>query len=169
VNTDYIAFNENDLEYEIRNTPVKFVKEYGEDGNRETLKEIHDIRAKREYRPYYSDIGNLKVKSRSKCNSTYYYEVKFIVDRTEITPYLDSTALKLNYKEYGKENVNFNLNSKMLETRRTVKKMLFFDKDKEWKVLKLLSLNDKIYDHIFGKGFQKCVENKSETTEYLPY
>jgi len=76
-----------------------------------------------------------------------------------MTPYMDSTALKLNYKDYGKENVSFNPNSKFLQIRQFISNVLVFDKDKRWMLLGLekyyiQSLNDN-----YGKGFYECVHS----------
>lgn len=61
----------------------------------------------------FSDVGDLRIQDINKCNSTHFYNVKHIIDKTQMTPYLDSIALELNYKSYGKENVNFDSNSKI--------------------------------------------------------
>jgi len=169
VNRDYIAFNENDIEYEYKNTPIKYLKEYGEEGFRKKLQEIYELRKEREYPIIFDDIGSLKTQDINKCNSTYFYKVKYVVDKAEITPYLDSTALELNYKSYGKENVSFNPNSKILQIRLEKESILVYDRDNVWKMLDYKNIDDEIYDRLFGKGFSKCVESKVENSKYLPY
>ena len=169
VNADYIAFNENDVEYEFNNTPVKYLKGYGEEGFRKKLQKTYESRKKRKYPLLFDDIGDLRTQDINKCNSTYFYKVKYIVDKAEMTPYLDSIALERNYKSYGKENVNFNPNSKILQTRLRKESILILDKDKIWKILNFTDFDNELYDRLFGKGFSKCVKSKVDNSEYLPY
>ena len=169
VNKEYIAFNDNDIEYEYDNAPVKYLKEYGEEGFRKELQQIYELRKEREYPIIFSDIGDLKVQDLNKCNSTYFYKVKYRVDKAQMTPYLDSTALELNYKNYGKKNVSFNPNSKILQTRINKESILIFDKDKIWKILSFTDFDSKLFDRLFGKGFSECLKSKVENSEYLPY
>ena len=56
VNSSYIAFNENDIEYSFNNTPVKYVKDYGEEGYRKKLQRFYESRKKNEYPPLFSDV-----------------------------------------------------------------------------------------------------------------
>jgi hypothetical protein len=169
VNADYIAFNENDVEYEFNNTPVKYLKGYGEEGFRKKLQKTYESRKKSKYPPLFDDIGDLRTQEINKCNSTYFYKVKYIVDKAQMTPYLDSIALELNCKHYGKENVNFNQNSKILQTRLKKEGILIFDKDKVWKLLNYKSFDEQSYDIYFGKGFSECVKKKVDNSDYLPY
>lgn len=169
VNKEYIAFNKNDFEYEYDNTPIKYLKEYGEEGFRKKLQEIYESRKESEFPIMFNDIGELKIQDINKCNSTYFYKVKYIVDKTQMTPYLDSTALELNYKNYGKENVNFNPSSKILQTRLQEERILIFDKDKVWKILTFKDFDSQLYDRLFGKGFSECLKSKVGNSEYLPY
>ncbi|MCT4697515.1 hypothetical protein, partial [Tenacibaculum haliotis] len=127
INKDYNAFNDGNVEYEMKNTIKKYLKEYGKDGFRKMIKKRYSNRGNH---PYFN-VGSIKIQDRNKCNSTYFYNTKYTVDKSEITPYIDSTALKLNYKEYGRENVNFNPNSKILQIRMEKKGILIFDKDRE--------------------------------------
>lgn len=112
INADYSAFNEGNIDYELQNIPKKYVKEYGEKGLKEKL---HRIYSNRTNPLNFGEIGELRIQERNKCNSIYYYKTKFTVDKIEFTPYLDETVLERNYKSYGKENVSFNSNSKMLQ------------------------------------------------------
>tara|TARA_B100000949_G_scaffold227326_1_gene233605 strand:- start:580 stop:1185 length:606 start_codon:yes stop_codon:yes gene_type:complete len=169
INEDYIAFNENDIEYEYDNTPVKYLKEYGEEGFRKKLQKTYDSKKNTKYPVIFNDIGELKVQEIDKCNSTYFYKVKYTIDKSQMTPYLDSIALDRNYKSYGKENVNFNPNSKILQTRLRKESILIFDKDKVWKLLTYKDFDEKLYDRLFGKGFSDCVKSKVHDSEYLPY
>jgi len=169
VNKEYIAFNKNDTEYEYHNTPVKYLKEYGEKGFRKKLQKIYELRKKSKYPIMFNDIGDLKIQDINKCKSTYFYKVKYIVDKAQMTPFLDSIALELNYKNYGKENVNFNPNSKILHTRLHKESILIFDKDKVWKILSFTDFDNRLYDRLFGKGFSKCLKSKVNNSEYLPY
>ena len=169
INADYIAFNENDVEYEFKNTPVKHLKGYGEEGFKKKLQKTYESRKKSKYPPLFDDIGDFKTQDINKCNSTYFYKVKYIVDKVQMTPYLDSTALELNYKDYGKENVNFNPNSKILQTRIRKESILIYDKDKVWKFFNYEGFDKQSYDRYFGKGFSKCVKKKVDNSEYLPY
>ncbi|MFD0975442.1 hypothetical protein [Salinimicrobium gaetbulicola] len=169
INSNYTAFNENDVEYEFGNKPVKYLKEYGEEGVREKLQEIYKLRKTRKYPILYDEIGDLRIQDINKCNSTYFYKVKYIVDKAQMTPYLDSTALERNYKSYGKDNVSFNPNSKILETRITKENILVLDKDKVWKLLDFKDFDEQLYDRFFGKGFSKCLKTKVKESDYLPY
>jgi hypothetical protein len=169
VNANYIALNENEIEYEFNNTPLKFIKEYGEEGFRKKLQEIYESRKESEYPPFYNDIGDLRMQNINKCNSTYFYKVKYIIDKVQTTPYLDSTALEHNYKSYGKENVHFNPNLKILETRLRKEGLLILDKDNNWKFLLFEDFDEKMYDRIYGKGFSECVKSKVKTSDYLSY
>ena len=169
VNENYIAFNENNIEYEFKNTPVKYLKDYGEKGYRKKLDEFYELRKENDYPPLFSDVNAVRMQDINKCNSTYFYKVKYIVDKTQMTPYLDSTALELNYKIYGKENVTFHPNSKFLQTRLRNESILIFDKDKVWKLLEYKNLDEQMYDTYFGKGFSKCVKSKVDNSDYLPY
>lgn len=169
VNANYIALSENDIEYEFNNTPLKFIKEYGEEGFRKRLQELYESRKESEYPPYYNDIGDLRIQDINKCNSTYFYKVKYIIDKVQTTPYLDSIALELNYKIYGKENVHFNPNLKILETRLRKEGLLILDKDNNWKFLLFEDFDEKMYDRIYGKEFSECVKSKVKTSDYLSY
>jgi hypothetical protein len=169
LNNKYIASNENDYEYEFNNIPVKFLKEYGEDVLKKKLQKTYETRKKDEYPTNFGNIGELKIQAQNKCRSTYFYKVKYIIDKAEMTPYLDSTALELNYKIYGKENVNFNSNSKILETRQREENIIIFDKDKMWKLMPFEAFDEKMYDRIFGKGFSKCLKSKVSNSDYLQY
>jgi hypothetical protein len=169
VNADYIAFNENDFNYEFNNTPVKYVKGYGEEGFKNKLQKIHESRKKNKFPPLFNDIGDLRTQDINKCNSSYFYKVKYIIDKAQMTPYIDSIALELNYKSYGKDNVSFNPNSKILQIRLKKESILIFDKDKTWKLLNYKSFDEQSYDIYFGKGFSKCVKKKVDNSDYLPY
>ncbi len=169
VNKKYIAFNKNDMEYEYNNIPVKYLKEYGEDGFRKKLLKISESKKKNKYPIIFNEIGDLKVQDINKCNSTYFYKVKYLVDKAQMTPYLDSTALERNYKSYGKENVYFNPNSNILQTRLRKESILIYDKDKVWKLFNYEGFYKQSYDRYFGKGFSKCVKTKVDNSEYLPY
>lgn len=166
INTHYTASNEGNVEYFYKNTPAKFIKEYGEDGLRKKLHEMYDNKENPEF---FNEIGELSVQDRKKCNSTYYYKVKYIVDRAQHTPYLDSTALKLNQKEYGIEHVNFNTNSKILQVRENKETILLFDKKiKEWIFLDYNS-DLKYLDRYFGNGFSDCIQTNVNNTNYISY
>ena len=153
VNKEYIAFNEDDIEYNYYNTPVKYLTEYGEEGFRKKLQKTYESRKKSKYPVLFNDIGELRVQDINKCNSTYFYKVKYIVDKAQITPYMDSIALERNYKSYGKENVSFNPNSKILQTRLRKESILILDKDKVWKLLNFTDFDNQLYDRLFGKDF----------------
>ena len=169
VNRNYIAFNENDVEYEYANTPVKYLKEYGKEGFREKLEKIAESRSENKYPVVYDDIGSLRIQEISKCNSTYFYKVEYVVDKAQITPYLDSIALERNFKRYGQKNVSFNPNSKILQIRLEQESILIYDKDNHWKMLNYNLNNNKLFDRLFGEGFSKCMHLKVENSEYLPY
>ncbi len=169
VNADYIAFNENDMEYEFNNAPVKYIKGYGEEGFKKKLQKTYESRKKNKFPPLFNDIGDLSMQEINKCNSTYFYKVKYIVDKAQMTPYLDSTALEHNYKSYGKENVNFNPNSKILQIRLWKESLLIFDKDKVWKFFNYEGFDKQSYDLYFGKEFSECVKKKVDNSDYLPY
>ena len=151
INNNYKALSEGNVEYLLRNTPKRALKEYGEKASEIYLHKTYD---NRDNPVYYNDIGQLVVQKRDRCNSYYYYKVDYIVDELQNTPYLDSTALELNQRKYGKEHVNFNPNSKILQIRKSKSKILVFDKDKRWKVLDndIQYLNDN-----YGEGFSDCI------------
>ena len=165
INASYTAHFEGDVEYMIKHTPKKYVEEYGENGLRKKLLKIFND--KRENPPYYNDIGDLKIQDRNKCNSTIFYKVKYLLDKSEFTPYLDSTALELNYKEYGKENVSFLPNVKILQIRMTKEEILILDKDRIWKLLNYDS-NMEYLNRYFGNGFSECIHSKVDSSNYLP-
>ncbi|MFZ2283796.1 MAG: hypothetical protein WAV86_07970 [Lutibacter sp.] len=165
INKDYTAFNDGDVEYEIKNTSKKYLKLRGEDGLRKNLVESY---SNRKNPPYFGKIGDLALQDRKKCNSTYYYYVKYKVNKSEFTPYLDSTALQLNYKIYGKESVYFNSNSKILEVIEKKSRILYLDKDRVWK-LENYSSDMKYLNRYFGKGFSECVHSNVENSEFIPY
>ena len=169
VNLDYTASNENDIEYEFQNTPVKYLKEYGREGFREKLQEIYELRKTSKYPIIFDKIGDLRIQDIDKCNSTYFYKVKYVIDKVQMTPYLDSTALERNYKNYGRNNVNFNPNSDILEIRLTKESILVFDKDKEWKLLDYEDFDEQLYNRLFGTGFSDCLKAKVKESDYLPY
>ena len=158
INRDYTAFNEGDVEYFVNNTPKKSLKKYGKEGYRKKLKKIYN--EKSDYPLEFSEIGDLHVQDRKKCNSSYYYKVKYIVDKTKMTPYMDSTALMLNYKDYGKQNVSFNTNSKFLQIRQFMSKVLVFDKDRRWKLLGYEKYNIQSLNDDYGIGFCECIQKK---------
>lgn len=168
-NAQYVAFNENNIQYDYDNTLSKYIKEYGEEGYRKKLEKINESRINNEHKPIYNDIGDLKIQDLNKCKSTYFYKVKFIVDKAQMTPYLDSIALQNNYKIFGKNNVHFDSKTKILETRLRNEQVLILDRDKKWKVISLKSFEKDFYDRYYGKGFSKCVIGKSENSEYLLY
>ncbi|WP_136482346.1 hypothetical protein [Cognatitamlana onchidii] len=169
VNNKYIALNEKDFEYEYNNLPEKYIMEYGEEGLIKKLQETYELRKKDKFPITYDDIGDFKIQPINKCNSTYFYKVKYIVDKVQMTPYLDSLALERNYKNYGKENVSFNSILKILEVRLYKEDILIFDKDKVWKLLAFKDFDSQLYDRLFRKGFSECVKTKIDNAEYLPY
>lgn len=144
---------EGDIEYLLKNTPSKYLKEFGENNFREKYSKLYD---NRKYPIGYSDIGELTVQDRNKCNSYYYYKASYKVSKSQMTPYLDSTSLKLNENKYGKRNVTFNSNSKILNVTEIKNSLLIFDKDSSWKVL---NLNEKNLDKFYGNGFFNCIVN----------
>ena len=151
INNNYTALFEGDVKHLLKNLPKKYLEEYGKIGIREELSKIYKGRR---YPVGHSNIGELVVQNRNKCNTFNYYIVTYKVSKAQMTPYLDSTALALNQKEYGKENVFFNPNSKILHVTEYKTSILIFDKDKKWKVLDL----DKEYlDRYYG-GFSKCLK-----------
>jgi len=166
INANYTAFHEGNVEFMLKNKPKKGLKEYGESRYRKMLLDVFN--GKRKNPPHFSDIGDLKIQDRNKCNRTYFYKVKYLIDKTQHTPYLDSIALKLNYKEYGKENVNFLPKVKILQIREKKKQILLFDKGKKWILLEYNS-NMKNLNRYYGEGFSKCIKSKVESSEYLPY
>lgn len=165
INEDYTAFNDGNVEYELKNTPKEYIKEYGANGLKEKFHRIYENRTNQ---PYFSDIGELRIQDRSKCNSTYYYKVKYTVDKVQMTPYLDSIALKFNENEHGKENVDFNSNSKLLQIRQKKEKLLVYDKDKNWKLLNYNS-NMQYLNRYFGKEFSECIQLKVKNSNYITY
>tara|TARA_R110002033_G_C3791729_1_gene230381 strand:+ start:23 stop:646 length:624 start_codon:yes stop_codon:yes gene_type:complete len=166
INTHYTASNEGNVEYFYENTPAKFIKEYGKDG---LIKKLHEMYDDQENPEFFNEIGELSVQERNKCNSTYYYKVKYIVDRSQHTPYLDSTALKLNQKKYGIEHVNFNPNSKILQVRENKETILLFDKKiKKWIFLEYNS-DMKYLDRYFGNGFSDCIQTNVNSSTYISY
>ncbi len=87
-----------------------------------------------------------------------YYIVKYGVHKSELTPHIDSIALRLNYKKYGKENVFFNPNSKKLEVIEKKFEILYLDKDRVWKIVNYSS-DMKYLNRYFGKGFSECIKS----------
>jgi hypothetical protein len=166
INARYTAFHEGDIEYMLENLPKKGLQEYGEDGYRKKLLKVFN--GKRKNIPQFNEIGDLRIQEINKCNSTYFYKVKYLVDKAEYTPYLDSTALELNYKEYGKDNVNFLSNAKILQTRLKEEEILIFDKGKKWILLDYDS-NMEYLDRYYGDGFSECIKVKVDSSNYLPY
>jgi len=166
INASYTAFHEGDVEYMLKNQPKQALKEYGENGYRKNLLKVFN--GKRTNIPQFNDIGELRIQDRNKCNSTYFYKVKYLVDKAEFTPYLDSTALELNYKEYGKENVNFLSNAKILQTRLKKEEILIFDKGRKWILLDYDS-NMEYLNRYYGDGFSECIKSKVDSSNYLPY
>ncbi len=157
INNDNTLLFEGDVEYLMKNTPKKYLREYGKTAYREKLTKIYDNRP---YPVGYSNIGELVIQDRDKCNSFYYYKVTYKVTEVQLTPYLDSTALKRNQKKYGKENVFFNSNIKSLHITGVKNKILIFDKDREWKVL---NLNEEFLDENYGDGFSKCLKPDTQS------
>jgi len=166
INASYTAFHEGDVEYMLKNQPKQALKEYGENGYRKKLLKVFN--GKRKNIPQFNDIGEVRIQDRNKCNSTYFYKVKYLVDKTQYTPYLDSTALELNYKNYGKENVFFHSNSKFLKVREKKERILIFDKDRKWKLYEYYS-NMEYYNRFYGEGFSDCIKSKVDNSDYLPY
>ena len=169
INENYIALSENNIEYEFKNTPVKDIKKYGEEEFREKLEKIFKLRENSKYPISISSVGDLKIQDIHKCNSTYFYNVRYLLDISQFTPYLDSIALERNYKKYGKENVHFLSNAKILETRQKKEAILIFDKDKEWKLLKFSNLDEQMYDTYFGNGFIECIQTEIDDSDYHGY
>ena len=169
INKNYEAFNENDVEYEFNNTPTKLLKEYGEDGYRNKLEQVYELRKNSKNRAHYDKIGALRIQEINNCNSTYFYKAKYTIDKVQVAPYLDSITLERNFQNYGRKNVNFNTNSKMLEIREQKEGLLIFDKDKNWKFITDLNFDEEILNRLYGKEFSKCVKSKVEKSVYLPY
>ncbi len=154
INEKNTAHFEGNIDYMIKNLPVKELKAYGEDGVKSKLSKVFN--SNRKYPISYRDIGELKVLSNGKCGSYPYYNITYRVTKVRMTQYMDSTALALNYKNYGRENVTYNPNSKILHVTEYNEAILIFDKDKNWKVLGF----DKNYIKlIYGKEFANCVES----------
>jgi hypothetical protein len=137
----------------IGNTPSAFYEQRDKESRKKELTKLFE---NSDLKINYSDIKNLVVDSRKKCNIVFYYKIRYEVTRSEFAPYLDSTALSFNYKNYGKENVIFNDSSKILTTSRTEDKILIFDDDKSRKILELTSSH---LDRYYGNGFSQCVKN----------
>lgn len=166
INKHYTASSEGDIEYFFINHPDKFVKEYGENSLREKLHQMYD---NREFPEFYNSIGELNFQERNKCNSTYYYKVKYIVDRTQTTPYLDSTALKRNQEKYGIEHVHFNSNLKILQVRENKESLLLFDKkNKNW-IFFEYNTDMKYLDRYFGNNFSNCLKTNVDSSDYLSF
>ncbi|WP_075342036.1 hypothetical protein [Tenacibaculum agarivorans] len=155
INERYRASFEGDIECLMNNVPIKVLKDLGDKKIREDYKSIYE--EKDEFPVFVSEISELKVNDEGKCESYRFYDVNYKVTKTTKTPYLDSTALKLNYKNYGKENVSFNSDTKILKVNQIQSFMLVLDKDYKWKVVP----NDlKILASSFGDNFSKCIEKK---------
>jgi len=161
INKKNTASFEGDVEYLLKNAPKKYLKDYGESDFREMLTKIYD---NRKYPIGYSDIGELAILDRNKCNSFYYYKITYKVTKAQMTPYLDSTALKLNQDTYGKKNVIFNSNSKILHVTECKTSILIFDKDRKWKILDLDK--EKSLDKYYGDRFYKCLKTHLVKSKY---
>ncbi len=156
VNENNRASFEGNIEYLLKNMPKKYLKEFSEKAVREKLIKKYK---NRDYPVAFSQIGELVVKDRNRCNSSYYYEIRYKVTTSRMTPYLDSTALKLNQNNYGKENVTFNPNSKILHITKEKPKFLIFDNDKNWK---LLDIDKESLNKYYGKEFLECTQLSNE-------
>lgn len=155
---DLTAISENDIEYTVNNTPYKYWKSYSKEGIRANLKKNYTIG---EVSVVFGEISGLKVQNKKRCNSFnyyyyYYYYATFFVQEAWYAKYLDSTALEFYYQEYGKNNVNFNSNSKILTIVDTKKKVVIFDKDRKWKVL---IINDEFLGKNYGEDFSDCLKS----------
>jgi len=155
IKEDNIAMSRGDVEYIFDNMPKKYVKEYGKVGLREKLMKIYK---NKNYPLFaYMNIDKLDVHSVDKCNSYYYYKVIYRVTKMQFTPYLDSTALLLNKKIYGPNNVKFDSISNNLYVTRKENKVLIFDKDKKWKIFSIK--NASYLDKYYGVGFFDCINS----------
>ncbi len=153
INIDYEADFQGDIEYMLKSIPVKDIDRNGIERYRKAFKNIYNN--KRKYPVNYSDIGELDVKGNGKCHSYNYYDVTYLVTKSQMTPYIDSSALERNYKKYGKENVYFNKSSKILDITERKHKILVLDKDRVWKIL---SYDIKSLEESFGDKFAKCID-----------
>ncbi|WP_158319150.1 hypothetical protein [Aequorivita sinensis] len=141
-----------DIEYQIKNTPKEYLNKNSISSIREKFDNIYN---NRKFPMGYSNIGELEVQKQGKCNSSSYYKVEYKVTTAQMTPYLDASALEFNYSKYGKENVSFNPNSKILHITKQDTKILIYDSDGEWKIL---NLDKKTLNQYFGNNFFNCIE-----------
>lgn len=154
LNENHEALFKGDIEALLKNIPKRYMIEQGEDNLRKVLvKRYSNVK----YPIRNSEISNLNILDKGKCNSFYYYKVNFISDKSQITPYLDSIALKLNEEKYGREHVSFNPNSKILQIREKKTKILVLDKDKNWKIL---NLDGQSLSENYGEKFWFCIEKE---------
>lgn len=152
INEYYTAMSNGNIDYEINNLPKKYLLDIDVSMVKEKLQKLHN---NREYPKAYSNIGELKITKEGKCNSHYYYKVRYEVKVAQMTPYLDSNALEFNYTKYGKENVSFKDNSKILQITKNDEKILIHDKDKNWKILNIYKESLNTY---FGENFSDCIK-----------
>jgi Fe-S cluster assembly iron-binding protein IscA len=151
INEYNTAMSKDDIDYEISNLPKKYLSNIEISSVKEKIQKIYD---RTEYPKVYSNIGELEILKEGKCNSFYFYKVKYKVTVAQMTPYLDSSALKYNYSKYGKENVSFKEKSKILHITKNDEKILIHDKDKNWKILNIYKESLNKY---FGNDFFSCI------------
>lgn len=156
VNNAFQVTLDERADFTVQNTPSAYF---------DLNKKDRDV-LKKEYAQFYrdqsadtdiswSDIKDVHVSDRLKCNNQLYYKIKYNYTKTEITPYLDSTALSLNIESYGKENVFFDKLSSVLTLNITEESIIVLDKDKSWKILPIEGVDNDTY---YGTGFSKCVQ-----------
>lgn len=153
INENHIDLFEGNVEALLKNIPKKYSKEQGENNLRERLNKRYK---NRKYPIRNSQISGLNIQNEGKCNSYKYYKVDYVFDKSQMTPYLDSIALKRNEEKYGKKNVNFNPNSKILHIRHKKTKILILDKDENWKIL---NLNKQSLSDNYGVKFWNCIKS----------
>lgn len=152
INEYNTAMSNGNIDYVINNLPKKYLRDNDVSMVKEKLQKLHN---NREYPKAYSNIGELKITNEGKCNSYYFYKVKYKVKVAQITPYLDSNALKFNYTKYGKENVSFKDKSKILQITKNDEKILVNDVDRCWKIL---NYNKQSLNKYFGDNFFSCTK-----------
>jgi len=150
INEYNTAMSNDDIDYTISNLPKKYLHDNDVSMVKEKLQKLYN---NREYPKAFSNIGELKILKEGKCNSHYFYKVRYKVKVAQITPYLDSTALEFNYSKYGKENVSFKDNSKILQITKNDKKIIVNDVDRNWKIL---NYNRESLNKYFGNDFFNC-------------
>ena len=155
INNYHTALSERDIEYQVEQAPVRVIKSiYGDKKKALEYLKKRTSEYDNESSKQYTDISNLTISELEKCFGKKFYIVNYSYRSAQFAPYFDENSKNFVEKEYGKENFDFHTNTKILEITESDRKVIVYDKDRQWKVI---SYDYEIIEDGYGEKVAKCV------------